>query len=90
MYDCYKAGLILGLLLQARAPPGQEPQNLPAPYDSQHETERKRQLLKLFNRTQEQVHCTAANHVSFFDAQMGHWENFPMKFSLLTKLIMNT
>lgn len=44
-----------GLLLQARAPPGQEPQNLPAPYDSQHETERKRQLLKLFNRTQEQV-----------------------------------
>ncbi|KAJ7329015.1 DNA methyltransferase 1-associated protein 1 [Desmophyllum pertusum] len=42
-------------LLKARAPPGQEPQNLPSPYDSQHETERKRQLLKLFNRTQEQV-----------------------------------
>lgn len=78
MYDCYEAGLILGLLLQARAPPGQEPQNLPATYDSQHETERKRQLLKLFNRTQEQVHCTASNHVSFFDAQMSHWENFPI------------
>ena len=40
---------------QARAPPGQEPQNLPARYDGQHETERKKQLLKLFNRTQEQV-----------------------------------
>ena len=44
------------LFLQARAPPGQEAQNLPSAYDSQHETERKRQLLKLFNRTQEQVH----------------------------------
>ncbi|XP_073259043.1 DNA methyltransferase 1-associated protein 1-like isoform X1 [Porites lutea] len=42
-------------LLKARAPPGQEAQNLPSAYDSQHETERKRQLLKLFNRTQEQV-----------------------------------
>lgn len=42
-------------LLKARAPPGQEPQNLPSTYDSQHETERKKQLLKLFNRTQEQV-----------------------------------
>ncbi|RMX39209.1 hypothetical protein pdam_00024054 [Pocillopora damicornis] len=42
-------------LLKARAPPGQEPQNLPARYDGQHETERKKQLLKLFNRTQEQV-----------------------------------
>ena len=40
---------------QARAPPGQEPQNLPTRYDGQHETERKKQLLKLFNRTQEQV-----------------------------------
>ena len=43
------------LFPQARAPPGQEPQNLPARYDGQHETERKKQLLKLFNRTQEQV-----------------------------------
>ena len=43
------------MYLQARAPPGQEPQNLPSTYDSQHETERKKQLLKLFNRTQEQV-----------------------------------
>ena len=40
---------------QARAPAGEAPQNLPSTYDSQHETERKRQLLKLFNRTQEQV-----------------------------------
>lgn len=62
--------------MQARAPPGQEPQNLPAPYDSQHETERKRQLLKLFNRTQEQVPCTASNHVSFFHAQISHSGNF--------------
>ena len=44
---------------QARAPPGQEPQNLPARYDGQHETERKKQLLKLFNRTQEQVQASA-------------------------------
>lgn len=42
-------------LLKARAPPGQEPQNLPPPFDAQHETERKRQLLKLYNRTPEQV-----------------------------------
>lgn len=42
-------------LFKARAPAGEAPQNLPSTYDSQHETERKRQLLKLFNRTQEQV-----------------------------------
>lgn len=42
-------------LFKARAPAGEAPQNLPSTYDNQHETERKRQLLKLFNRTQEQV-----------------------------------
>ncbi|XP_074611802.1 DNA methyltransferase 1-associated protein 1-like isoform X1 [Acropora palmata] len=42
-------------LFKARAAAGEAPQNLPSTYDSQHETERKRQLLKLFNRTQEQV-----------------------------------
>ena len=42
-------------VFQAREPPGQEPQNLPPPFDPQHETERKRQLLKLYNRTPEQV-----------------------------------
>ncbi|XP_032243096.1 DNA methyltransferase 1-associated protein 1 isoform X2 [Nematostella vectensis] len=42
-------------LLKARVPTGQEPANLPTPYHAQHETDRKRQLLKLYNRTQEQV-----------------------------------
>uniref|UniRef100_A0A6P8HMQ4 DNA methyltransferase 1-associated protein 1 n=1 Tax=Actinia tenebrosa TaxID=6105 RepID=A0A6P8HMQ4_ACTTE len=42
-------------LLKARIPTGQEPPDMPAQYDAQHETDRKRQLLKLYNRTQEQV-----------------------------------
>lgn len=40
---------------QGRSPPGIEPDDLPTPYDAQHETTRKEQLLKLFNRTPEQV-----------------------------------
>ena len=42
-------------LITARTPPGQEPQDLPPPYDCEHEKNRKEQLVKLFNRTPEEV-----------------------------------
>lgn len=42
-------------IITARTPPGQEPQDLPPAYDAQHEKNRKEQLIKLFNRTPEEV-----------------------------------
>jgi len=42
-------------LLIARTPPGQETQDLPPVYDAEHEKMRKEQLIKLFNRTPEEV-----------------------------------
>jgi len=42
-------------LMTARTPAGQEPQDLPPPYDCEHEKNRKEQLIKLFSRTPEQV-----------------------------------
>ena len=41
---------VLRKLTKARTPPGQEPQDLPAEYDAEHEKNRKEQLIKLFNR----------------------------------------
>ncbi|XP_066917776.1 DNA methyltransferase 1-associated protein 1-like [Clytia hemisphaerica] len=42
-------------LLIARTPPGQETQDLPPVYDTEHEKIQKEQLIKLFNRTPEEV-----------------------------------
>lgn len=42
-------------LIKARTPPGQDPQDVPPAYDCQHEKNRKEQLIKLFNRTPEEV-----------------------------------
>jgi len=42
-------------LIEARTPSGQEAKDVPPPYDAQHEKNRKEQLIKLFNRTPEQV-----------------------------------
>ena len=40
---------------QVRAPPGKEEENAPPVFDAEHEAKRKEQLLKLYNRTPEQV-----------------------------------
>ena len=42
-------------LIAARTPPGQEPQDVPPSYDCEHEKNRKEQLIKLFDRTPEEV-----------------------------------
>ena len=40
---------------QVRCTPGKDPESEPPMFDAEHETKRKEQLLKLYNRTPEQV-----------------------------------
>ena len=40
---------------QVRCTPGKDPEGEPPMFDAEHETKRKEQLLKLYNRTPEQV-----------------------------------
>jgi len=46
---------LVGRLFKVRAPPGKEEENAPPVFDAEHEAKRKEQLLKLYNRTPEQV-----------------------------------
>eukprot|EP00794_Sanderia_malayensis_P017844 gene17844-19625_t len=46
---------IIGKLTLIKTVPGQQPENQPPVFDAEHETRRKRQLLKLYNRTPEQI-----------------------------------
>ena len=71
---------------QAKTAPGQEPENLPPVFDAEHETKRKTQLLKLYNRTPEQVNTTGIIALAFFyhtirgGKSNGTWELSSQKF----------
>ena len=67
---------------QVRAPPGKEEENAPPVFDAEHEAKRKEQLLKLYNRTPEQVNFYET-HVFF---NVGYASQYSMNSTAILAL----